>query len=1253
MPIDFKKLNFKFNPYAGFQQSAEPQLNQKQMALQRLAQANMQKEVANREAYNQANIGNIPYEEWVKLQSSPKKDMMSATKPTSKADKLLEILKNPVTAAQYAINKQPIPNNLSGNRNIYDYATDVLNPAFYGKAITNTAGNIVDPQTYKDLAKTALYGATALTGDEASDLEAPSMRTFGRAMDAAIALPALKGLRNMFPKAGTNLFEQPGVPQGWKVEPNFEQPLGPSQTRQPLALTEGQRKLEAPTTSGLSRQQKINFINDDYFGVPGGDLEQGINTLSEADLNKAYELAKNGGENAETSIYDLIENPNREMQTYSPGQSMPKAESNAPEINTNTDISNLTREQKIEHIVGDYFGYPGTEIEDAVKGLSDSDLDRAFEIARNEGDELDIYDILEGRTPETNIPQAAQAPQATQSTPTGQASREEMVASVQRMAAQTGFNPAHVNSLTDQELSTLASAANDENAFMEAMTGNAVDASHPIHNDEEYLNNWLINGAHPEDLYGPLESSSVTPQGQYASEEELNSLLNEGDLRPAGYEEPEIQIPNNFDTHRNDVINNLLNNPGLDEADRDLIRSFNDVELFFNHEFLSPNEHAQMFGSGPESTIQVPSVSGIGGVMTQGMTIPNPRYRTNIINELSSQTADSDEIDQLRRLSDEDLLDIYAGIHPESFDDLYRNGEITGGNYTPSEIEPTPAQVTPQQNVTSSVPNTAAQNQNLNEEERAFLQHYYDNNARGMSTSPTDEELINFYNGEAYRPSEFFPINESNNPGDNFPFIDNAIRKSGSQGLYKFRDPKVKEDIIAGVKKEIPGIDVSSLENAKDANEFAVALENLTNKDELRKLTSKYASSNFLPNSIRYNQLNLPRFAANEESPRSVEDLKPTENGYILNNGLKFNKISDNIYEAKLGDKSYGLVDKLFNQVNKEGHILNPNSTGILDKISEGLYLRDEPRYDKIYAEDSYGGGEINMRKTNIDAFGDDSYQGDPTWKFFMNMPESLRAGKSMAALEKLIKKGEFVGQPSSDSYSYNSYFANLARGKNPDKWEPVQKGYIETNTMARNNIEELAEQGILANNSYYSNNGVLKNIKKQFDNKLNTALQNQKIDENQKRILLNSASKVNTLINDLGSIGPRPAMKKDANRLFNEFKKEIKTHAPELLKQLGITSSRSYSSLARLGAENAAKAIDDKIKKQLPNANIGPVKVVDDGAGDFRLRLPNIHYKKLFSILGAGAFIEAFGQDTYDDMMSGKFDKPNVSSSTLKKLKK
>jgi hypothetical protein len=1092
MPIDFKKLNFKFNPYAGFQQSAEPQLNQKQVALQRLAQANMQNEIVNREAFNKANTGNIPYEEWVKLQSSPRKDMMSSTKPTSKADKLLEILKNPVTAAQYAINKQPIPNNLSGDRNIYDYATDVLNPAFYGKAIANTASNVVDPEAYKDLAKTALYGATALTGDEASDLEAPSMRTFGRAMDAAIALPALKGLKNMFPKAGTNLFEQQGVPQGWKVEPNFEPTQGQLPTRKPLELKAGETNLEVATEPKQIAEPVLN-------------------------------------------------------------------EPTAP-----------------------------------------------------------------------------------------QASREDMVASVRRMAGQTGFNPAHVNSLTDQELSTLASVANDENAFMEAMNGNVVNPAHPIHNDQEYLDNWLINGAHPEDLYGPLESSSATPQGQYASEEELNSLLNEGDLRPAGYQEPEVQLPSNWDENRGQVINRLVNHPAIDEEDLDAIRSMTDEELFENFRYTFPDEHVQMFGGQSEPPIQVPTVSGMGGVNTQGMTIINPRYRTDIINQLSSHTADSDEMDQLRRLGDEDLLDIYAGINPESFNDLYRSGEITGGNYTPSEVEPTPAQVTPQQNVTSSVPNTAAQSQNLNEEERAFLQHYYDNNARGMSTSPTDEELIRFYNNNVNYYNDKFPNAESNNLDNKYGFVYNSIKNAGNQGFYKFRDPKVKEDIIAGVKKEIPGIDVSSLENAKDANEFAVALENLTNKDELRRLTSQYASSDFLPNSIRYNQLNLPRFAELEGSPKSVNDLKPTENGYILNNGLKLNKIGDNIYEAKLGDKSYGFVDNLFNNVDQNGNLLKKNDRGIIEKVSEGLYLREEPIYDKIYAEDSYGGGDMNMRKMNLDEYGDESYQGEPTWKFYMNMPESLRAGKSMAALEKYINKGEFVGQPSNDSYSMNSYFANLARGKNPNKWEPVQKGYIETNTMARNNIEELAEQGILANNSRYSSNGVLNNVTKIFSRKINDALQNQKIDNNQKQILQNSVRKVNDLLSNIKYVND----KKEANRLFNEFKKEIKTQAPGLLKDLGITSARSHASLARLGAENAAKAIDDKIKKQLPNANIGPVKVVDDGGGDFRLNLPNIHYKKLFSILGAGAFIEAFGQDTYDDMMSGKFNKPNVSSSTLKKLK-
>lgn len=72
---------------------------------------------------------------------------LSKSKPQSKLSKTKEVILNPATAAQYLINKQRIPDNLSaGKRNILDYAADIVNPAFYinaaGEAITNTGEGV-------------------------------------------------------------------------------------------------------------------------------------------------------------------------------------------------------------------------------------------------------------------------------------------------------------------------------------------------------------------------------------------------------------------------------------------------------------------------------------------------------------------------------------------------------------------------------------------------------------------------------------------------------------------------------------------------------------------------------------------------------------------------------------------------------------------------------------------------------------------------------------------------------------------------------------------------------------------------------------------------------------------------------------------------------------------------------------------------------------------------------------------------------
>ena len=66
--------------------------------------------------------------------------MRSADPRRSAMDKAGAIARNPMTAAQYVVQGQPIPDYFEkGDRNIYDYAADVLNPMTYVDAAKRTA----------------------------------------------------------------------------------------------------------------------------------------------------------------------------------------------------------------------------------------------------------------------------------------------------------------------------------------------------------------------------------------------------------------------------------------------------------------------------------------------------------------------------------------------------------------------------------------------------------------------------------------------------------------------------------------------------------------------------------------------------------------------------------------------------------------------------------------------------------------------------------------------------------------------------------------------------------------------------------------------------------------------------------------------------------------------------------------------------------------------------------------------------------
>lgn len=159
--------------------------------------------IATRKAYeNSPAYNKVPYKEWVDAQNKlGRSDEMRVVQPISKYQKVKQVLKNPMSAAQYVINKQPIPDNFANDRNILDYATDVVNPAFYLNAIKKTGQNIFDKNTYKDALGAGAYLASKVVGDVGSDFDEAAANTLERITDATVGLSGanigLKGIRDI------------------------------------------------------------------------------------------------------------------------------------------------------------------------------------------------------------------------------------------------------------------------------------------------------------------------------------------------------------------------------------------------------------------------------------------------------------------------------------------------------------------------------------------------------------------------------------------------------------------------------------------------------------------------------------------------------------------------------------------------------------------------------------------------------------------------------------------------------------------------------------------------------------------------------------------------------------------------------------------------------------------------------------------------------------------------------------------------
>ena len=117
------------------------------------------------------------------------------TVPVSAGRRALDIVSNPMTAAQQAIAKQPITGR--GPRNILDNAVDFVNPITYARAIKNTTSNVVHPiETLKKLGNAGLGTLQYITE---GNTNIPVGEGYGVLFDGLMTAGALKNIPKINP----------------------------------------------------------------------------------------------------------------------------------------------------------------------------------------------------------------------------------------------------------------------------------------------------------------------------------------------------------------------------------------------------------------------------------------------------------------------------------------------------------------------------------------------------------------------------------------------------------------------------------------------------------------------------------------------------------------------------------------------------------------------------------------------------------------------------------------------------------------------------------------------------------------------------------------------------------------------------------------------------------------------------------------------------------------------------------------------
>jgi hypothetical protein len=134
-------------------------------------------------------------------------DVLQQKQAQGKGSKAWDIMMNPFTAAGHMYQHGSIPDNFTqGPTSALDIAPQFVNPVTYAEMIYNTGKAAVNPQTYKDMAKTAQgLGMKAMGKEGPEGWQEAGLNTLGIGLDAAFALPGLKMAKGLKKNIGKSI----------------------------------------------------------------------------------------------------------------------------------------------------------------------------------------------------------------------------------------------------------------------------------------------------------------------------------------------------------------------------------------------------------------------------------------------------------------------------------------------------------------------------------------------------------------------------------------------------------------------------------------------------------------------------------------------------------------------------------------------------------------------------------------------------------------------------------------------------------------------------------------------------------------------------------------------------------------------------------------------------------------------------------------------------------------------------------------